>query len=119
MPCLYITTNVNMEGVDTDPFYLEVTKAVASIVGRPQNLVMVVLKGSIEIVFGGNKEAAAYAEIVSMGGITKQVKTQLIATVGSILHSHFSIRLISLSINPTRFILKVFDMQALPLPSKL
>ncbi|KAF2617619.1 hypothetical protein F2Q68_00041391 [Brassica cretica] len=74
MPCLYITTNVNMEGVDTDPFYLEVTKAVASIAGRPQNLVMVVLKGSIEIVFGGNKEAAAYAEIVSMGGITKQVK---------------------------------------------
>ncbi|KAG2329317.1 hypothetical protein Bca52824_000497 [Brassica carinata] len=102
MPCLYITTNVNMEGVDTDPFYLEVTKAVASIVGRPQNLVMVVLKGSIEIVFGGNKEAAAYAEIVSMGGITKQY-----------------IELISLSINPTHFILKVFDMQALPLPSKL
>lgn len=73
---------------------------------------MVVLKGSIEIVFGGNKEAAAYAEIVSMGGITKQIKRQLIATVGSVLHSHFSI-------HPTRFILKVFDMQALPLPSKL
>ncbi|KAL1199787.1 hypothetical protein V5N11_013050 [Cardamine amara subsp. amara] len=72
MPCLYITTNVNFDGVNTDLFYSEVTKAVASIVGRPQNLVMVVLKGSIEIVFGGNKDPAAYAEIVSMGGITKK-----------------------------------------------
>ncbi|CAH2064375.1 unnamed protein product [Thlaspi arvense] len=112
MPCLYITTNVNMDGVNTDPFYSEVTEAVASIIGRPQNLVMVVLKGSIEIVFGGNKEAAAYAEIVSMGGITKQVKRQLISTVGSILHTHFSI-------HPTRFIFKVFDITSLPLPSKL
>ncbi|CAF2019464.1 unnamed protein product [Brassica oleracea var. botrytis] len=75
-------------------------------------LVMVVLKGSIEIVFGGNKEAAAYAEIVSMGGITKQVKRQLISTVGSILHTHFSI-------HPSRFIFKVFDINSLPLPSKL
>jgi len=78
----------------------------------PLQLVMVVLKGSVEIVFGGNKEAAAYAEIVSMGGITKQVKRELIATVGSILHTHFSI-------HPTRFIFKVFDINSLPLPSKL
>ncbi|CAN8278803.1 unnamed protein product [Cochlearia groenlandica] len=112
MPCLYITTNVNMDGVNTDPFYEEVTKAIASIVGRPQDLVMVVLKGSVEIVFGGNKEAAAYAEIVSMGGITKLIKKQLISKVGSILQYHFSI-------HPTRFIFKVFDITALPIPSKL
>lgn len=75
-------------------------------------LVMVVLKGSVEIVFGGNKDAAAYGEIVSMGGITKQVKRELISTVGSLLHTHFSI-------HPTRFIFKVFDINSLPLPSKL
>ena len=63
---------------------------------------MVLLKGSVGISFGGNKEAAAYAELISMGGITRKVKRELISTLGTILQQN-------LSIPPARFFLKVFD----------
>jgi phenylpyruvate tautomerase len=63
---------------------------------------MVILKGSVEISFAGSKEPAAYAEIVSMGGINSEVKKKLIATIGTILQS-------KLSIPRTRFFLKVYD----------
>ncbi|KAK2647448.1 hypothetical protein Ddye_014937 [Dipteronia dyeriana] len=71
----------------------------------PDNFVMVVLKGSVPISFNGNKEPAAYAEIVSMGGINREVKRKLIATIGSILQA-------KLSIPKTRFFLKVYDTTA-------
>ncbi|KAB1224498.1 hypothetical protein CJ030_MR2G016387 [Morella rubra] len=63
---------------------------------------MVIIKGSVDISFGGSKDAAAYAEIVSMGGINSQVKKELIATIGTILQS-------KLSIPRNRFFLKVYD----------
>ncbi|PSS23854.1 Macrophage migration inhibitory factor like [Actinidia chinensis var. chinensis] len=102
MPCLDISTNVSLDGVDTDSIFSEATKAVASIIGKPENFVMVLLKGSVAISFGGNKEPAAFAEIVSMGGINSQVKKQLIFTIGTILQD-------KLSISRSRFFLKVYD----------
>ncbi|GKV22071.1 hypothetical protein SLEP1_g31971 [Rubroshorea leprosula] len=38
MPCLYITTNLNLDGVDTDPIFADTTKAVASIIGKPEHV---------------------------------------------------------------------------------
>ncbi|MFQ6664411.1 hypothetical protein Gotur_031537 [Gossypium turneri] len=105
MPCLYISTNLNLDEVDTDPLFSQATKAVASIIGRPEHFVMVILKGSLAIRFNGNKEPAAYAEIVSMGGINREVKRRLIATLGTILEN-------TLSIPTTRFVLKVYDINA-------
>ncbi|RVW73795.1 hypothetical protein CK203_058292 [Vitis vinifera] len=64
--------------------------------------VMVLLKGSVAISFEGNKEPAAFAEIISMGGINSEVKRKLIATIGTILQT-------KLSIPRTRFFLKVYD----------
>ncbi|WCJ27977.1 Tautomerase/MIF superfamily protein [Euphorbia peplus] len=112
MPCLYISTNVNLDGVDTDPIFSDATTAVANIIGKPEHFVMVILKGSVGITFNGNKEAAAYAEVVSMGGINKQVKKNLIVTLGSILQNR-------LSIPPARFFCKVYDTTAGRSPSKL
>ncbi|KAJ8753870.1 hypothetical protein K2173_000124 [Erythroxylum novogranatense] len=102
MPCLYITTNVNLSGVDKDPIFSEATKAVATIIGKPEHYVMVIIKGGVDIQFNGNKEAAAYAEVVSMGGINKEVKRNLIHKLGSIMDE-------KLSIPRTRFFLKVYD----------
>ncbi|KAF7825485.1 macrophage migration inhibitory factor-like protein [Senna tora] len=130
MPCLYISTNVNLDGIDTDPIFSEATSAISSIIGKPKKrkkniyvdyiyycecdmqFVMVILKGSVAISFEGNKEPAAYAEIVSMGGINSEVKRKLIATLGSILQS-------KLSIPTTRFFLKVFDTTLFRNNSKL
>ncbi|KAA8517713.1 hypothetical protein F0562_015187 [Nyssa sinensis] len=102
MPCLDISTNVNLDGVDTDSIFHEATRAVAAIIGKPESFVMVLLKGSVAISFGGNKEPAAFAEIVSMGGINSEVKRNLIATIGTILQN-------KLSIPRARFFLKVYD----------
>ena len=66
---------------------------------------MVILKGSVAISFEMNKTPAAYAEIVSMGGINSDVKKKLIATIGTILQS-------KLSVPRTRFFLKVYDTTA-------
>ncbi|KAL4606360.1 hypothetical protein ACB092_09G097500 [Castanea dentata] len=105
MPCLYISTNVSLDGVDTDPIFSELNKAVSTIIGKPENYVMVILKGSVAISFESNKTPAAYAEIVSMGGINSDVKKKLIATIGTILQS-------KLSVPRTRFFLKVYDTTA-------
>ncbi|KAK7260024.1 hypothetical protein RIF29_25729 [Crotalaria pallida] len=102
MPCLYISTNINLDGVDIDPIFSEATNAISTIIGRSKKLVMVLLKGSVPISFEFNKEPAAYAELISMGGINSEVKSKLIATIGTILESN-------LSIPRTRFFLKVFD----------
>ncbi|KAE9610843.1 hypothetical protein Lal_00031562 [Lupinus albus] len=102
MPCLYISTNLNLDGVDNDPIFSEATTAIARIIGRPEKFVMVILKGSVQLTFGSNKEPAAFGELISMGGITKEVKRNLIATIGTILES-------KLSIPKSRFILNVTD----------
>lgn len=73
---------------------------------------MVVLKGSVQISFGGNKEPAAFAEIVSMGGINSEVKKNLILTIGTILQD-------KLSISRSRFFLKVYDTTEGRHPSKI
>ncbi|KAL3536572.1 hypothetical protein ACH5RR_005033 [Cinchona calisaya] len=102
MPCLDISTNVNLEGIDIDSFFSEATKVVATIIGKPETFVMVLLKGSVPICFGGNKGPAALGEIISMGGINREVKRKLIASIGTVLENN-------LSIPRTRFVLKVYD----------
>lgn len=38
MPCLYISTNVGLDGVDVDPIFADATRAVAQIIGRPEHV---------------------------------------------------------------------------------
>ncbi|KAK6164798.1 hypothetical protein DH2020_001662 [Rehmannia glutinosa] len=112
MPCLDISTNVNLDGIETDSLFSDLTKAVSQIVGKPENFVMILVKGSVALTFGGNKEPAALAKIVSMGGINTEVKRKLIVTIGSILQN-------KLFIPRTRFVLKVFNATTAQKSSKL
>lgn len=38
MPCLDISTNVILDGVDLDSIFSEATKTVAAIIGKPENV---------------------------------------------------------------------------------
>ncbi|KAG2404592.1 Peptidyl-prolyl cis-trans isomerase [Vigna angularis] len=38
MPCLHIITNLNLDGVDTNPVFSELTAAVSTIIGKPEKL---------------------------------------------------------------------------------
>ncbi|XP_043701878.1 macrophage migration inhibitory factor homolog [Telopea speciosissima] len=112
MPCLNLSTNVSLDGVDTSPIFSEAIKAIANIIGRPESYVMVLLKGSIPISFNGNNEPAAFGEVISMGGINSEVKKKLISAIGTILET-------KLSVPKSRFFLKVFDTTAMRFDSKI
>ncbi|TVU27512.1 hypothetical protein EJB05_30129, partial [Eragrostis curvula] len=105
MPCLNVSTNVNLDGVDTSAILAEASKTVASVVGKPEAYVMVVLKGSVPMAFGGTQEPAAYGELVSIGGLNPDVNKKLSAGIASILES-------KLSIPKNRFYLKFHDSKA-------
>ncbi|KAL6653423.1 hypothetical protein ACP70R_009001 [Stipagrostis hirtigluma subsp. patula] len=102
MPCLNVSTNVSLDGVDTSAILAEASKTVADVIGKPEAYVMVVLKGSVPMAFGGTQEPAAYGELVSIGGLNPDVNKKLSAGIASILES-------KLSIPKSRFYLKFHD----------
>lgn len=67
--------------------------------------VMVVLKGSVPMSFGGNEQPAAYGELVSIGGLNPDVNKKLSAAIASILET-------KLSVPKSRYFLKFYDTKA-------
>ncbi|CAM8969275.1 unnamed protein product [Rhodiola kirilowii] len=102
MPCLNLSTNVNLDRIDLDPIFAELSKCVSTIMGKPEDFVMVLVKGSVDISFGKSKDPAAYGEVVAMGGLNSTVKKRLINELGAILKNHFNVP-------NARFFLKVYD----------
>ncbi|XP_010558386.1 PREDICTED: macrophage migration inhibitory factor homolog isoform X1 [Tarenaya hassleriana] len=105
MPCLNISTNVSLDGVDTSSILSEATSSVAKIIGKPENYVMIVLKGSVPVAFGGTEQPAAYGELVSIGGLNPDVNKKLSAAISAILEN-------KLSVPKSRFFLKFYDTKA-------
>ncbi|KAK9126760.1 hypothetical protein Scep_015606 [Stephania cephalantha] len=105
MPCLNLSTNVSLDGVDTSSILSEATKTVAKLIGKPEAYVMIVLKGSVPISFGGTEQPAAYGELVSIGGLNPDVNKKLSAAIATILET-------KLSISKSRFFLKFYDTKA-------
>ncbi|KAJ7950051.1 Macrophage migration inhibitory factor like [Quillaja saponaria] len=91
MPCLNLSTNVSLDGVDTSSILSEATSTVAKLIGKPEAYVMIVLKGSIPIAFGGTEQPAAYGELVSIGGLGPDVNKKLSAAIASILETKLSV----------------------------
>ncbi|KAJ6755647.1 TAUTOMERASE/MIF SUPERFAMILY PROTEIN [Salix purpurea] len=65
MPCLNISTNVNLDGVDTSAILSEASSQVAKIIKKPESYVMIVLKGSVPISFGGTEEPSSQQLMVN------------------------------------------------------
>jgi len=38
MPCLYISTNINLDGINIDPIFSQATTAVSTIIGKPEKV---------------------------------------------------------------------------------
>nr|GMC90129.1 macrophage migration inhibitory factor homolog isoform X2 [Ipomoea batatas] len=112
MPCLNLSTNVNLEGVDTSSILAEATSVVAKIIGKPESYVMIVLKGSVPLSFGGTEQPAAYGELVSIGGLNADVNKKLSAAIAEILES-------KLKVPKSRYFLKFYDSKASPSKSRI
>ncbi|XP_057523799.1 uncharacterized protein LOC130803626 isoform X1 [Amaranthus tricolor] len=108
MPCLNISTNVSLEGVDTSSILSEATSSIAKLIGKPESYVMVVLKGSVPMAFGGTEQPAAYGELVSIGGLNPDTNKKLSAAIASILET-------KLSVPKSRFFLKFYDTKDHPI----
>lgn len=67
--------------------------------------VMVVLKGSVPMAFGGTEQPAAYGELVSIGGLNPDTNKKISAAVAAILEK-------KLSVPKSRFFLKFYDTKA-------
>lgn len=102
MPCLNITTNVSLDGIDTSAILAEATSSVAKIIGKPEAYVMVILKGSVPIAFGGSEQPAAYGELVSIGGLNPETNKKLSAAIASIFET-------KLFVPKNRYFLKFYD----------
>ncbi|KAL0347522.1 UNVERIFIED_CONTAM: Macrophage migration inhibitory factor [Sesamum calycinum] len=105
MPCLNLSTNVSLEGVDTSSILFEASSTVAKLIGKPEAYVMIVLKGSVPMAFGGTEQPAAYGELVSIGGLNSDVNKKLSGAIANILES-------KLSVPKSRFYLKFYDTKA-------
>ncbi|XP_027071417.1 uncharacterized protein [Coffea arabica] len=105
MPCLNLSTNVKLEGVDTSAILSEATSTVAKLVGKPEAYVMIVLKGSVPMSFGGTEQPTAYGELVSIGGLNPDVNKKLSAAISNILET-------KLNVPKSRFFLKFCDTKA-------
>ncbi|XP_022746532.1 macrophage migration inhibitory factor homolog [Durio zibethinus] len=105
MPCLNLSTNVNLDGVDTSSILSEATSSVAKLIGKPEDYVMIVLKGSVPTSFGGTEQPAAFGELVSIGGLNPDVNKKLSAAVAAILET-------KLQVPKSRFFLKFYDTRA-------
>ncbi|KAL2557854.1 Tautomerase/MIF superfamily protein [Forsythia ovata] len=102
MPCLNLSTNVSLDGVDTSAVLSEATSTVAKLIGKPEAYVMIVLKGSVPMAFGGTEQPAAYGELVSIGGLNPDTNKKLSASIANILETN-------LSVPKSRFFLKFYD----------
>ncbi|KAF3437643.1 hypothetical protein FNV43_RR20399 [Rhamnella rubrinervis] len=67
--------------------------------------VMVVLKGSVPMSFGGTEQPAAYGELVSIGGLNPDVHKKQSAAIAYILET-------KLSMPKSRYFLKFYDTKA-------
>ncbi|KAI5663193.1 hypothetical protein M9H77_22516 [Catharanthus roseus] len=105
MPCLNLSTNVNLDGVDTSSILSEATSTVAKFLGKPEAYVMIVLKGSVPMSFGGTEQPTAYGELVSIGGLSPDVNKKLCAAISNIVET-------KLNVPKSRFFLKFFDTKA-------
>ncbi|KAJ4704337.1 Macrophage migration inhibitory factor [Melia azedarach] len=103
MPCLTLSTNVSLDNVDTSSILSEASSTIANILDKPESHLMVLLKGSVAISFGGTNDPAAYGELVSIG-LTAEANKKLSAAIAEILEK-------KLSVPKSRFFIKFYDTQ--------
>lgn len=65
---------------------------------------MVTLNGGVPMIFAGTEDPAAYAEVISIGGLGPDVNGKLSSALADILKT-------KLFVDPSRFYIKFFDVE--------
>ena len=67
MPVLKVDTNLQMEETQRQAATLQLSSAVATMLGKPESYVMVMLRSEPSLCFAGTTEKCAYVELKSIG----------------------------------------------------
>ena len=67
MPYLQIQTNQSLDEAQRQALMQQSSKAVADILGKPENYVMVAIQSSVPMLFAGNDQPLAYLQLKSLG----------------------------------------------------
>lgn len=104
MPTLNLTTNVPVDAVVASDILRDATRTVAKIIGKPESYVMIIINEGVPMAFAGSEEPAAYAELISIGGLGPSVNGKLSAALAEILET-------KLSLDSSRFYIKFYDVE--------
>lgn len=104
MPLLKIETTVALSEEQRRTLLGSLSKAVASVIGKPEQYVMVNLRQSAMLMSGKHGEAA-FVDIRSIGGLNSGVNRKLSQQICKLLHD-------SLGIAPDRIYLNFTDVEA-------
>ncbi|XP_020578523.1 macrophage migration inhibitory factor homolog [Phalaenopsis equestris] len=104
MPTLNLTTNIPVDAVVASDVLKDATKILAKTIGKPEAYVMILLDGGQPIAFAGSEEPAAYAELLSIGGLGPSVNGKLSSALAELLQT-------KLSIDGSRFYIKFSDVE--------
>jgi phenylpyruvate tautomerase PptA (4-oxalocrotonate tautomerase family) len=90
MPLIKLHTNVAVPEAKKDQLLSEISKAVASVMSKPEQYVMVVA-GHPEILMSGKSGPAAFVDIRSIGGLSAPINKKLSQKICEILNKALAI----------------------------
>jgi len=85
MPLLKLTTTVKVTPEQRLALLPALSQTLAKTLGKPEGYVMVTLN-SADILFAGQAEPAAFADVRSIGGLNRETNSRLACEVSQILH---------------------------------
>jgi phenylpyruvate tautomerase len=104
MPLLKVTTSVPVAEDKRRKLLTDLSKLVAGILGKPEEYMMVGLEEAA-LMMGGEEAPAAFVDLRSIGGLSREVNGEIAAKLCALLES-------SLGIAPDRVYINFSDVKA-------
>ena len=90
MPWIHVETSVDLTQEKKNYLLAELSKATASVIGKPELYVMAGLERS-DMMMSGTPAPCAWVEIKSIGGLTPAVVGKLAAQITGLLEKHLQV----------------------------
>ena len=90
MPLIHIHTSAAAPA-DTGSLLAQVSRELASLLGKPERYVMTLLDTAVPMTFGGDSAPCAYIEVKSIGALDGDRPRRITATLSDILKRHLSV----------------------------
>jgi phenylpyruvate tautomerase len=90
MPLIHIHTSVAAPA-GAPALLADVSRELASLLGKPERYVMTLLDGAVPMTFGGDTSPCAYVEIRSIGALDGERPRRITASLSDLLKRHLSV----------------------------